>query len=934
MRAWSHFDFRSMNNQFGQRQSIRQLFCIFAIFLLFWGITGELRAEDFEFETDLFRYFIDSEGNSKGIFDKAANQQWLAAAMPFSAITKAGISYPISSLTRHGDLFEARYGNSGVQANFRIKVHPRYLVFELAALQGHGVEDVRVMQLRSVPLVHAGSILACRWNDEFAICLMSLSNRVNSNLGQNNLLSSQVVREFGMIGEKVALIAVPTVRFMRVVQEVEGDYGLPSPHLGGHWAKQSPDVRTSYLFTDLTEANADETIHWARLGGFKYILMYWTTWAASAGSYEINRKNFPRGEESLKGTIDKCHAAGLKVGMHMMTSLISTSDPLVSPQPDSRLLKDGAATLKADLSPSAETIIATTDLNSLPPGQPSHYDARGGADILIDNEIIHCAQVAQGNPNLFSGCRRGHNGTKAAPHKAGAQIHRLKQAYGYMYMADLRTSLKDQIAARVAGVINRCGFDMIYFDGGGADAANGPFWHWVGQQQVNIWKRVNRPLLMQGSELTQWTWHLYSRHCCDDYAALYPNHWLDFHKVKILSSLKQNFMPAELGWWGLLDNTADHPATLPDEIEQSGMRMLAFEVPISLETSMEKLKTNGRSREIIEKLSYIEQLRLHRRITPETREKLRQGHWQMVERNGQPHFYPVASHSRRLGLPAEITIYNPGQAQELTFRLSALPALAKMGDEKNIVLIHPDQPLALKVPEPPLDKTGALAARIDLTGLSKPNNAVQQGAQPLPGSTAVDLQQHRGLAISLKVEGGQPETTEPVPVINIQLQDAGTMYRDYYVELDFTGEKTIVIPETSAERLLAEFVPVAYNPKMALYTFNYSKIVALNVRWMRLPKQQSFSCSVRKVEGLAETDSTLTGLEVGVGDRILSVPEPLPAGSYLEAGPDNRIRLFDQNGNLVSSLQSNPERWPILQPGNNKLILRNNNTTQVKLYIK
>ena len=271
--------------------------------MLFWGITGELRAEDFEFETDLFRYVIDSQGNSKGIFDKDANQQWLAAGMPFSAITKAGISYPISSLKRNGDLYEARYGNSGVQANFRVKVHPHYLVFELAGLQGDGVEDVRVMQLRTVPLVNAGGILACRWNDEFAICLMALSDRVNSKLEPNNLLSSQVVPELGLIGEKVALMAVPTVRFMEVVQEVERDYGLPSPTIGGHWAKQSPDVRTSYLFTDLTEANADETIHWARLGGFKYILIYWSTWASAAGSYEINRKNFPGGEESLKATI-------------------------------------------------------------------------------------------------------------------------------------------------------------------------------------------------------------------------------------------------------------------------------------------------------------------------------------------------------------------------------------------------------------------------------------------------------------------------------------------------------------------------------------------------------------------------------------------------------------------------------------------------------
>ena len=160
--------------------------------------------------------------------------------------------------------------------------------------------------------------------------------------------------------------------------------------------------------------------------------------------------------------------------MHMMTSLISKSDPLVPPKPDARLLKDGATMLSADLSAQADTIIATTDLNTLPQGQPPHADVRGGVDIQIDDEIIHCADVGQGNPNMFSGCRRGYNGTKAAPHKAGAKIFRLVQVAMDLYLADLKTSLKDKIADRVAGVINRCEFDMIYFDGGEVNDANGP----------------------------------------------------------------------------------------------------------------------------------------------------------------------------------------------------------------------------------------------------------------------------------------------------------------------------------------------------------------------------------------------------------------------------------------------------------------------------
>jgi hypothetical protein len=97
----------------------------------------------------------------------------------------------------------------------------------------------------------------------------------------------------------LSAVAAPTSEFLDVVQEVERDFGLPSPTLGGQWAKKSRAVKTSYLFTDLTEANADETIRFARLGGFAYIMTYDSAWSKSLGSYPINTNNFPGGEANV-----------------------------------------------------------------------------------------------------------------------------------------------------------------------------------------------------------------------------------------------------------------------------------------------------------------------------------------------------------------------------------------------------------------------------------------------------------------------------------------------------------------------------------------------------------------------------------------------------------------------------------------------------------
>lgn len=236
-------------------------------------------------------------------------------------------------------------------------------------------------------------------------------------------------------------------------------------------------MRTSYLFTDLTEANAGETIRYAKLGGFRYILVYSGTWSASLGSYPINTRNFPRGEESLKAVIDKCHAAGLKVGMHMLTSFVGKNDPRVWPKPSPWLLKDAEATLATDVSETVTELAAASALAGFPV-EDGYYGTAN--DILIDDEIIHYGQI---NGSRFVQCVRGFVGTKPVPHKTGAKIYHLAEREG-SYLADLKTSLKDAISDRVAGVINRCGFDMIYFDGGEINSANGPAWYWMGAQQV------------------------------------------------------------------------------------------------------------------------------------------------------------------------------------------------------------------------------------------------------------------------------------------------------------------------------------------------------------------------------------------------------------------------------------------------------------------
>jgi hypothetical protein len=901
--------------------------------ILALAASAPARGEDFVFENDVVRWVIGSDGLNKSLLEKKTGRDWLAGRTSQLAWIKQGGKIQAgSAVVRQGDLLRITFGDSGVTADYRITTRPRYFVLELAALRGEGTAELCLGQIDAAITENIGWWLNVRWSERFAVCLMGLSDRV-----ETGGLRAIVHREFGMQGEKAALLAVPTPQLREVIQEVERDCGLPSPKIGRQWAKTSADVRRGYLFTDLTEANCEETIRYAKLGEFGYVMTYDGTWASSLGSYPINLQNFPKGEESLKATVERCHAAGLKVGLHMLTSFVHKHDPLARPKPDRRLLKDAEAVLAADIDEKAQEIAAGTAVDAFPAEAVFYGDARQGFDIQIDDELIHYRRLDPA-ARKFLQCVRGYAGTKAAPHKAGAKIFHLCERYG-CYLVDLKTPLKDELAERIAGVFNRCGFDMIYFDGGECNNANGPYWYWVSQQQMAVYARIRRDILVQGSGGTPWTWHIFARGACDDFAAVAPKQYLDYHKIAdSWQHYTTSLMPADLGWWGFLDDAPHHPATSPDEVEYYAVRMLALDTPVSLETNLSALKKNGRTEELLKLLGEYERLRLGNTVPAAVREKLRQGEWHMTRSAGQPVFQPVRYDTQRAVAPGTVAVVNSFEPQPLRFRLQAVTTLASVGDKGNIVLLRSEPAAALKLPQPSAPMPGALAGRVDFT---KPAGGQVSVFQVAPGARlaggeagkTLNLLKHRAVAVKLRVDS-PGAADQPCAVLNVQLEAGAKTYRDHYVDLNFTGEKTIIIPEPTSERMLSEFRPAQanYEFKAAGYHFNYQGIVALNLRWMRLPKGKPVQCAVELVEALAESQSVLKNPEIAVGAARITLPVEMKTGDYAESWADGPVRIFDRNGVLLQSIKP-PGDPPLLATGENRLTLAASSAAPVKLTV-
>ena len=878
-------------------------------------------AEEFVFKTATAQLTLDERGSCTSLRDSTGAEWAGEKPAPFLTLRKHGSTFPVNKLVRNGVSWRAEFGAAGVTADLQISAQPDYIRIQLVRLSSPDIESLELAHLALRPLKHNGSWLGAVWDERFAVALLGLSDCVNVTAGGSRLTAA-VYREFGLEGQGVALVATPTANLLKQIPSVERACGLPSPQLGGVWAKQSLDMRTGYFFSDLTAQNADETIRHAQLGGFRYIMTYDGTWARSLGSYPINTNNFPRGEESLKAVVDKCHAAGLKVGMHMLTSFVGKNDPLVRPKPDPRLLKDDHATLAANLEAKGQDIIATAPLTSFPTEGAFYGGAKAGFDIQIDDEIIQYRAIGGAGTNTLLRCVRGFAGTKAAPHQAGTPIHHLVERYG-CYLVDLRTTLKNEVSERIAGIINRCGFDMIYFDGGECNSANGPFWYWVSQQQRDICERVRRPLLVQGSGSTPWTWHWYARGCCDDFAAIAPKQYLDWHKIAdAWSSYRDSFMPAELGWWGFLSWSPAQPATTPDEVEFYAARMLALDSPVSLETHLTALQQNGRTEEMLRLLGGYEQLRLNGTVPATVREKLAAGEWHRVGNAFLPVHYAVT----RINAGDDCAVTNADAAQALQFRLQCVPGLAPLGAPTNRVLLSAAAPRNLPPPNAHAAMPGALAARIEFTKSVGDQFSVFMVGQTAPaasGGTAgkpLDLLHHRALAVRLYVTNA-PSAGEPPPVLNFQLEAGGKVYRDYYVNLDFSGERTITLPEPATERLLPEFRPANANYafKAAMYGFDYHNIVALNLRWMRAG-HTNLVCAVKQIEALAELDAPLKQPALELNGEKFVLPVDLGTEDYAEFRDGADIRVFDKQGKLLQTIPP-AARAPQLPAGPSRLKL-------------
>ena len=252
--------------------------------------------------------------------------------------------------------------------------------------------------------------------------------------------------------------------------------------------------RGSYLFNfgNLTEKTVDGWIQLVQRLGLNQIDFHGGK-SFRFGDCRPNPEMYPRGRASLKAVIDKLHKAGIAAGLHTYSFFIDKNCPWVTPVPDSRLANDATFTLAAPLtaeSAALSVIESTKDMSTI-----TGFFVRNSVTLQIEDELITYSGVSKESPYGFTGCTRAAYGTRAAPHRAGAKVHHLKECFG-LFVPDGDSTLFAEVAGKTAEMFNECGFDMIYLDAlDGEDILGGSEngWHYGSKFVFEIWKRLKKP---------------------------------------------------------------------------------------------------------------------------------------------------------------------------------------------------------------------------------------------------------------------------------------------------------------------------------------------------------------------------------------------------------------------------------------------------------
>ncbi|HPA16305.1 MAG TPA: hypothetical protein PLU30_01065 [Verrucomicrobiae bacterium] len=594
-------------------------------------------------ETDHLRLEIGEDGTLRGLVATQGDAEYAsgdgsraiaaiyrgghsvsAGEGPHAAVTgrwiyEGGSRSDATRVRQQGDRLMIDFGGADVRATYRVIRTGGYLAFELLELDGGPVDRIEFPRLSVRRLPKLGQWVDLVSDDQFGVCLCAGSLNTDIEMLPEEGRVRMVAAAEATVGFPGAVAVLfgcrdPKDNFLDAMANVERDFLLPP----GVAFRRSPLQRLSYLWASRPDPrNIDQYIRWAKLSGFRMIMLSYRAFSKGAGHFEWNDR-FPNGMADLRTVTGAIRAAGLRIGLHIHYSKASKVDPYVSPVPDDRLHAIRAFALSDNVTADATTVSVRED--------PAGCTLDKGRRILkLGKELIEYEGYSSGAPFQFTGCRRGHLGTRAAPQAAGTKLGLLDvDTWPDFIRLDQNTDIQDEVARRLADIYRESGpYDMVYFDG--AEDVHEPFWYHAASAQYRVFRLLDPPpTVCEAAHYTHFGWHMMSRaNAYDNIAA--PEGMKDFCRLMpcpTAAARALDFSRIDFGWLGRFGRTKLGCAG-PDVYEYVASRAAGWDCPISLNASLEEFQSNPRAEDCLGSIKTWEDARLGDRITDDARRRLR-----------------------------------------------------------------------------------------------------------------------------------------------------------------------------------------------------------------------------------------------------------------------------------------------------------------------
>ena len=522
------------------------------------------------------------------------------------------------------------------EAQIRLTERPDYVLFELVdfPLGPQGANHltmtyppVDVMRILCLPVksrAHFGDWLNVSWDDAAAVSLFAAEPYTwieNTRRHGFRLLTAEAHRGVRLRGTKAALLASATPAFLDAMDVAEAELGLPR----GVQSRRDPRMSRSIYWTgDLSPANVDAHLAFAKRGGFTKMLVYHTAVCdhpgdyADIADYAPDLKRYPRGYDSIREMLAKIKAAGILPGLHVLQTFVGFNTHYVTPVADSRLnLKRHFTLAKPFGASDAGDLYVQENPADSPTNAPSRILAFGG-------ELLSYAGYTTERPYKFTGVTRGAKKTRAVAHPQG-QIGGLLDVCefgGHSCYIDQASDLQDEIAEKIAKIYD-CGFEFMYNDG--SEGVNVPQGIHVANAQYRLWTRLaQKPLYTEGAAKSHFGWH--HQGGANAFDVFRPEIFKDMivrwplYEAPIM---REDFTQVDFGWWAITSPSEKTVGTQMDMWEFGTSKAAAWDCPATIQFWMKDVTAHPRADDLLAVMRRWEDVRAKRWLTPAQRAALR-----------------------------------------------------------------------------------------------------------------------------------------------------------------------------------------------------------------------------------------------------------------------------------------------------------------------